>query len=233
MNKPVIHVAVMSEQRTELERVIVHRPITELVFVYSIQQEAHAELIIQSFQSLGIPVVPIGVASDNFDAIMTAVLGVLNDPRLDEYHIEFNLSASKGMMTVAACMAATIVNGTLVTSTANGRSRVKEVWPHDLVNMTQRKHDILKMLAGQSSPMCQSDVSKEMGIQQSGISRHIRDLVRAGYVRRFSHSRRKFVEITDLGAAVLHHKQIRKRRHWGSHLNPVDQSSHMVGRIHG
>ena len=164
---------------------------------------------------------------------MKEILGVLNDPRLDEYHIEFNLSASEGTMTVAACMAATIVNATLITSSGNGRLKVNEVWPHDLVNLTQRKRDILEMLAGQSTPLCQSDVSKEMRIQQSGVSRHIRDLVRAGYVKRFSHSRRKFVEITNLGAAVLHHKQIRKRRHWGSQINPQDQSSHMVGRIHG
>ncbi len=234
MTRPVVHVAITNVwDSIAIERIAIRRSITELVIVYPSNLECHALDLVGKFKSLGLLVMSVPVAHNNFDNTLSSILRALNEPRLDDYHIEFNVTNSSGIMTVAACMAAAIVKATVICSRESELFEIEEVWPSDLVNLTHRKRDILEYLAIQSEPISQTAITNGTGVMRSGVSRHLRDLENAGYVVRSRKARQKYVEITNLGATVLHHKQLRKRRVWGpvtDHSHPIYQ---VVGRAHG
>ena len=103
------------------------------------------------------------------------------------------------------------------------------MWPSELVNLTHKKHEILEYLDNFSSPVTQKEISQNTGIRPSGVSRHLRDLELAGYIRRKRIARKKQVQITELGSATLHHKQLRRRRIWSSYMNRTSEGIQTVG----
>jgi DNA-binding MarR family transcriptional regulator len=234
MIQPVVHVAVTSERDTRvIEQVAIRRPIAEMVIVYPITVESFVRVLVKKFELLRIPVISVPVASYDFSNILSSILKTLNDRRLDDYRIEFNVTTCTGLMAVATCLAAAIVKATVICSGERELSEIIEVWPSELVNLTNRKREILEYLATKSEPVYQTDITRCTGVQRSGVSRHLRDLENAGYVNRTRRSRRKYVEITNLGLTVLHHKQLRKRRIWGQITSHLPQISQVVGRAHG
>ncbi|MHA2068240.1 MAG: helix-turn-helix transcriptional regulator [Candidatus Thorarchaeota archaeon] len=234
MMRPVVHVAITSDwDSNAIERIAIRRSIAELVIVYPSNLESHALDLVQKFESLGLIVISVPVAYSDFDNTLSSILKALDDRRLDDYHIEFNVTNSTGIMTVAACVAAAIVKATVICSRENELFEIDEVWPSDLVNLTHRKRAILEYLSTQSEPIYQTEITNNTGVQRSGVSRHLGDLEHAGYVVRTRKAKRKYVEITNLGATVLHHKQLRKRRVWGHITDHPHQICQVVGRAHG
>jgi DNA-binding MarR family transcriptional regulator len=234
MMRPVVHVAVTNESDgCAIEQVAMRRPITEMMIVYPIDHENYVDVLVERFQSLRIPITSIPVVSYDFSNILSSILRSLNDRRLDDYQIEFNVTTSTGLMAVAACMAATLVNATVICSGKSELSEITEVWPSELVNLSHRKREILEYLATKSEPIYQTDITRCTGVQRSGVSRHLRALENAGYVNRTRRARCKFVKITNLGLTVLYQKQLRKRRIWGQITDHLPQISQVVGRAHG
>jgi DNA-binding MarR family transcriptional regulator len=121
-------------------------------------------------------------------------------------------------MMMAVSIAATIVKATILCVEENNFIEISEVWPSELVNLTHKKRQILNYLETINTPVYQKDISKAIEINQSGISKHIGDLEHAGFVTRARIARKKYIQITELGSAILHHKQIRKRRIWAPSL---------------
>ncbi len=228
MSKPKIHVALLGKQKT-IEHIAIRRSIDELILVYSRDKLELAENIIEQFSNFGIAVIPVRVVSNDFTSILSSILRALDHRKLDDYQVEFSITSGHCVMTMAACVAAAIVKASVICATETESFQMSEVWPSELVNLTHKKCEILDYLEIHDSPVHQKEISKHTGIRQSGVSRHLRDLEMAGYVRRTRKARNKQVQITELGSTILHHKQIRKRRLWSSYSSRTLESIQTVG----
>jgi len=227
MLKPKIHVALLGKQKT-IEHIAIRRSIDELILVYSREKLNVADNLIKKFSNLGIAVIPVLVVLNDFTSVLSSILKTLDHRKLDDYQIEFSMTSGHCVMTLAACVAAAIVKASVIYATGTESFQISEVWPSELVNLTHKKREILDYLETHSCPVQQKEISRYTGIRQSGVSRHLRDLEMAGYVRRTRKARNKQVQITELGSTILHHKQIRKRRLWNSHTSRAPESIQTV-----
>ena len=228
MTKPIVHVAILGKQKT-IEHLAIRRSIDELIIVHSKKKIELAENLIEKFSNLGILVKSICVKSNEFNNILSSILSALDDCRFDNFQIEFSIMSEHCIMTLAASVAAAIVKSSVLCATGTELLKISEVWPSELVNLTHKKSEILAYLENYGCPITQKEISKNTGIRQSGVSRHLRDLELAGYITRNRVARIKQVQITELGSAILHHKQIRKRRLWSSYTNRSSEGIQMVG----
>jgi len=216
MTKPKILVALLGEP-TAVERIVIRRRIDELFLVFSDEELELAEFLIAKFSTLGMQIVSIHIESLRFSNILSSILRALDHQTVDYYDVEFSLSSGNPLMILATCVAAAIVNASVICTEGDSFVEMSEVWPAKLVNITYKKRQILNFLESYNGSINQRDISRETGICQSGVSRHLRDLELAGYVTRTRVSRKKVVKISELGSTILHHKQIRKRRIWDSY----------------
>lgn len=228
MTKPIIHVALLGKQKA-IEHLAVKRRFDELIIVYSKEKREPADSLIEQFSNYGITVHPVRVVSNDFNNILSSILSALNKRKFDEHRVEFSITSGHCIMTLAVCVAAAIVKASVICATESELPHFSEVWPSELVNLTHKKHEILEYLENLSNPITQKEISRRTGIRPSGVSRHLRDLELAGYIRRIRVARIKQVQITELGSAILHHKQLRKRRIWSSHFYRASEGVQTVG----
>ena len=228
MTKPKILVALLGNPST-VERIAIRRRVDQLLLVFTRNQLEHAEYIMDKFSKLGIQTIPVRVTPSDFANTLSSILRALDNQTLDKYQVEFSVASGNTIMTLATVVAAAIVKASVLCNEENDIFEISEIWPAELVNLTHKKREILSFLESYDSAIFQKDISKETGICQSSVSRHIRDLELAGYVTRVRIARKKHVQITVLGSTILHHKQIRKRRIWGSYVSQVAESVQTMG----
>ncbi|MFW9869165.1 MAG: MarR family winged helix-turn-helix transcriptional regulator [Candidatus Thorarchaeota archaeon] len=228
MAKQKIHIAFFGNTES-IECLTVRKQIDELIIVHNQEQEDIVNQLIDKYSSIGITGISVTVASHDFNNILSSSLNALDSQRIDEYDIEFSIATDDCTMTLAACISAAIVNASIVCVNRNETFDLSEIWPSELVNLSFQKREILCYLESCDKPVHQKQVAEETGIRPSGLSRHLRNLELAGYVSRLRISRRKHVSITELGRAVLHHKQIRKRRIWSSYTQTMENRVQIVG----
>lgn len=216
MTKPKILVAMLGKPKA-VEQFALRRRTDELFLIFTNEELKLASTLMEKFSTLGMQVTPIHIQSLKFSNILNSVLRALNRNSLDDYEVEFSVSSGNSVMILGVCIAAAIVNASILYSEENSLVDISELWPANLVNVTHKKRQILSFLESYNGSINQKDISRKTGICQSGISRHIRDLESAGYVIRSRVARKKVVKISELGSTILHHKQIRKRRIWGSY----------------
>ena len=228
MTNPKIHVAFLGMLKN-IEHIAVRRSIDELILVYTSSQDDDADSLINKFANLGITVSPVRVAPNDFTNILSSTLNALDSQKFDQYDIEFSISSENCTMTLAACICAMIVKAAILLVRDTEIFNISEVWPSEIVNLTHQKRVILRCLENYTKPVYQKEMAEETGIRQSGLSRHLRNLELAGYVTRSRIDRHKHVQITELGCAILHHKQIRKRRIWCSYAPQIPKRIQTVG----
>lgn len=228
MKKPKLHVALLGRKKT-IEHLAIRRRIDELIIVYPKKERELAENLIEQFSNYEIAVEPVSVVSNDFNNILSSVLAAINQQKFDEHHIEFSITSEHCIMMLAACVAAAIVKASVICTTGSELHNIAEVWPSELVNLTLKKHEILEYLESLSNPITQKEISRNTGIRPSGVSRHLRDLELAGYIRRNRVARIKQVQITELGSVILHQKQLRKRRIWSSYPYRTSEGVQTVG----
>jgi len=228
MARPKIHVAFF-ENIKSIEHLVARRRIDELILVHSWEQEDIVSLLIDKYSDFGITVTSVSVSSDDFINILSSSLNALDSQTLDQSDVEFSISTDDCIMTLAACICAAIVKASVICFKKDKTFNIPEIWPSELVNLTSQKREILSYLESCDRPVHQKEVAEETGIRQSGVSRHLRNLELAGYITRLRISRYKHVQITELGCAVLHHKQIRKRRFWSSYTTFASEKIQTVG----
>ena len=228
MTNPKIHVAFLGMLKN-IEHIAVRRSIDELILVYTSSQDDDADSLINKFANLGITVSPVRVVPNNFTNILSSTLNALDSQKFDQYDIEFSISSENCTMTLAACICAMIVKAAILLVRDTEIFNISEVWPSEIVNITHQKRVILRCLENYTKPVYQKEMAEETGIRQSGLSRHLRNLELAGYVTRSRIDRHKHVQITELGCAVLHHKQIRKKRIWSSYAPQMPKRIQTVG----
>ena len=220
MAKPKIHIAFFGNMKN-IEYLAVKRCIDELIIVYGWEEEEDVNKFIDKYSDLGLIVIPVKVAQNDFTNILSSTLNAVDSQKLDHYDIEVSVTTDDCIMTLAACISAAIVKASIICVQNDELVNISEIWPSELVNLSFQKREILGYLDSCERPVHQKDLAEDTRILQSGLSRHLRNLELAGYVTRSRVSRFKQVSITELGRAVLHHKQIRKRRLWSSYALPV------------
>ncbi|TFG28718.1 MarR family transcriptional regulator, partial [Candidatus Thorarchaeota archaeon] len=195
MTKPKILVAMLGNLKT-VERFAIRRRIDELFLIFTNEELELASTLMEKFTTLGIQVRPIHIQSLKFSDILNSVLRALNHNSFDDYEVEFCVSSGNSVMILGVCIAAAIVNASILYTEEQSLVDISELWPANLVNVTHKKRQILSFLESYNGPINQKDISRETGICQSGISRHIRDLESAGYVTRSRADRKKVVTIS-------------------------------------
>jgi DNA-binding MarR family transcriptional regulator len=230
MTKQKIHVAFLGKQKS-LEQLAIRLSINELIIVYPHEKSELADKTTEYFSSSGIIVERVCVASDDFHNILSSILSTLNRRKYDEYQIELSIASEHCVIILAACVAAAITKASILWATETAPLQISEVWPSELVSLSHKKCEILEYLETFGYPVAQKEISRNTGIRQSGISKHLRDLELAGYIERDRIARTKQVQITELGSVILHHKQIRKRRVWDSLPNRAAEGIRTVGSI--
>ena len=228
LTKPKIHVSLLGKQKA-IEHLAIRRSIDELIIVHSHKKIELAHQLVDQFTNLGITVEPVQVVSNDFNNILSSILSTLDHRKFDDFLIEFSINSEHCIMTMAACVAAAIMKASVLCTTGIETLQISEVWPSELVNLTYKKREILEYLEKHGFPIAQKELSRHTGIRQSCVSRHVCDLELAGYVRRNRVARVKQVQITELGSAILHHKQIRKRRLWSPYTNRALEGIQTVG----
>ena len=228
MTKQKIHVAFLGNQKT-LERLAIKRSIDELIIVYSQEKKELAIEAIDYFSNFGITVESVCVTSYDFYNVLSLILSALNNHKFDNHQIEFSITTENYIIILAACVAAAITKASILFATEADPLQISEVWPSELVNLTLKKREILDYLENSGIPVTQKEISRNTGIRQSGISRHLRDLELAGFVERDRIARKKQVQITELGSVILHYKQIRKRRIWDTFASRAVEGVQTVG----
>jgi len=228
MTKPIIHIAFLGNLK-DIEYISVRRRIDKIILVHTGEKNEAADSLIHKFTNLGLTVSPVKVVPNDFTNILSSTLNALDSQKFDQYDIELSIASENCTMTLAACICAAIVKASILYVRGNGIFNISEIWPSELVNLTHQKREILSYLKNYDKPIHQKEMAEETGIRQSGLSRHLRKLELAGYVTRSRIARNKHVQITELGCAVLHHKQIRKRRIWCSYESQMPVRIQTVG----
>ena len=228
MTKPKIHIAFFGFERST-EYMTAKRCIDELIIVHNWEQEGIVNKLVDKYSDLGIMTTPVKIASNDFTNVLSSVLNSVDSQKLDEYDIEISVSTGNCIVNLAACIFAAIAKASIVCVQSNTTFNISEIWPSELVNLSLQKREILSYLNHCEKPIHQKEVAEDTGIRQSGLSRHLRNLELAGYITRSRVSHRKHVIITELGRAILHYKQIRKKRVWGSYTQSLTGKVQVVG----
>ncbi|MGQ4911502.1 MAG: helix-turn-helix transcriptional regulator [Candidatus Thorarchaeota archaeon] len=224
MRKPRIHVSILDNEKT-IEYIMVRRQIDELMLVHTEEQTELARDLRSRFREVGLRTLLCSVRAGDFNSTLASILRGLDECRFDDCEIEFSIGSVSPLLAMAAGVAAAILEASVISLTDGAELEMTEIWPSEIVNLTSKKREILGYLESKYQVVSQKEISRETGIRQSGVSRHLTDLEKAGYVVRERGAKRKLAQITDLGSAILHHKQIRKRRLWGPY---VTSSTHSV-----
>ncbi|MDF1540305.1 MAG: winged helix-turn-helix domain-containing protein [Candidatus Thorarchaeota archaeon] len=220
MTRPVVHVAVFDKDATHLiAKTIIHRRTDELILVGPISCIDEHQRFLEQYTSLGFQATLVDLEDFSIDEILGTLLNAVDNARLDNFDIEFNVVCNNPVVAIAACLAATMTQSLLITSGDTNLSTLSLLRPDLLLHMSQNKRRILEYLDIQYGPVPQANISRDTVVNRASVSRHLKDLIQAGYVKRTRIGRQKTAEITSLGQVVLHHKRVRKRRVWDHHAS--------------
>ncbi len=220
MTRPVVHVAVFDRDATQLiARTIIHRRTDELILVGPFSHIDEHQRFLDQYTGLGIQTTFVDIEDFSLDEILSTLLSAVDNARLDDFDIEFNIACNNPIVAIAACVAATMTQSLLISSDDTNLSALLLLRPDQLLHMSQNKRRILEYLDMQYGQVPQVNISRDTSVTRASVSRHLKDLIQAGYVKRARIGRQKTAEITSLGQVVLHHKLVRKRRVWDNHTS--------------
>jgi DNA-binding transcriptional ArsR family regulator len=197
-----------------IARVIVQRRTDELILVCPSSSRDEYNETLEYYLNLGINTKLVDVDNFNFEKILSVFLSVVDDTRLDIFDIEFNIHCKNPAAILAACIASIMTESLLITSNDTNFSNLLSLKPSRLLNMSKNKRIVLEYLDMQYGPVPQMNISRDTSLNRSSVSRHLKDLKQAGYVKRNRIGKEKIAEITPLGQLVVHHKLMRKRKVW-------------------
>ena len=213
--KSKVHIAMVGKNwNRTIEYTIIRRSVDRLILVFNDDMRDKAYEFLEHLRLMNIDAVPLAIKEEDFSAALASLLSVLNIHQFDNCRIEFNVTCASRLMILVASVAAVILKGTILCTYEDEPVDITEVCPAELCNLTKKKKDVLSFLNQARESVPQKRIGKELGIAPSGVSRHLSDLERAGYISRVIISRKKTVRITNLGSVVINSKQIRKRRVW-------------------
>jgi DNA-binding MarR family transcriptional regulator len=206
-----------------LEQFIVRRPVDEIIVFHASGYTDQADLLVEKYHSLGLSATRALIEHISFPNALSEILQTLNERRFDDHTIEFSITCNNTIMTLASCIAAILLRAPIFVPEKNSLQPIK-LQPSHFVTLTSTKRRILEFVDNYSTPVLQSDISRNTSITRSCVSRHLRDLEQANYVVRASRGRQKIVSLTELGQIVLHSKLLRQNRIWATDVSRETQT---------
>ncbi len=212
-----MHIATLGlHEKKRIDFVVTRKGADKVVIVCSEDNEADADKICKSFIDRGIKCDYILVDPWKYEEILAKIIEcVINHLKDGTYtRVEFNGSGGTRVMTAAAYMAALILGEPIYLvgqSEGNDTEEIITLRPVPIAMLSEPKKRIMESLkekGGQVSS--QKELGSRTDLGADSISKHIRELSLAKYVRTHWHGRRKSVELTHLGEMVLELKRVKE-----------------------
>ena len=212
-----LHVATLGlYQNIVIEYVITRRGADKVALVYTEGNEEDLDAIQTRLESRMIPVISRKVPPWNYHEILSVILEIVAEH--EDYCVEYNVSCGTRIMTTAAYLAALFTDSSVFFVMNPDKERIGdliEVQPVSVTLLSEPKRLILcKISESGGSIKSQRVLGKRTDLKASSISKHLKSLEDAGYIRRSHSGRKTQVEITNLGRIVLNLKTFRKGKVW-------------------
>jgi len=196
--------------------VVLKRGADRVVVIYTEENEKELVDIRARYRHYGLPLDARKVEPWSYEEVLSEILEVVLD--YPNHEVEFNISCGTRVMTTAAYMAALFTDSpVLFVSEVDDKviGDLIEVQPISVSMLTSVKRRILADLVKMGGCVeSQRSLGSRVELGVSSISKHLRHLEAAGYIKRSRKNRRNVVEITGLGRVVLRLKEVRKERIW-------------------
>jgi DNA-binding MarR family transcriptional regulator len=217
MTQVTIHVAIFDNQRKgDTERITIQRRVDGVILVYPFEEEKSVFSTLERYKNLGMEILTVPVDPNDFHNILSHILEALDDYCIDSQKIEFSIVCQNPILALAACFASIIVQAPIYSMTDSDLSKIVEINSSKITTLTVQKRRILEIISEHPGSVNQRHITQEIQLSNSNVSRHIKTLAKAGYVKCYREGRQKYIQITTLGSTVLRHKLLRKRRIWGT-----------------
>ncbi len=213
-----LHIATVGiDYKERVEFVVINKGADHVILVCSDESHEIGVNICSMFSSKGIECETIIIDPWDYENILAktleSIVNQLNTGRFSE--IEFNGSCGTRIMTAAVYMAALIIGTPIYLvgrcSEDNEIGEAIMLRPVPVSMLTAPKKRILEKLKEKGGRVSsQAELGSRTDLGADSISKHIRDLEAAKYVKRHQHGRRKSIELTHLGEMVLELKNLRK-----------------------
>ena len=210
------HVATLGFYANEMvEYVLLRRGADRIVLVYTIENEIQYIMLQQDLLKRGMEVIPCKVVPWQFEIILANILEEVT--KHTDSKLEFHASCGTRVMTAAAQVAALLTESPILfveREMGGTLGDIIEIKPASLDKLTPRKREILAGIQELGGSVTQNDLIKQIELQRSGLSKHLKGLLTAGYVVLESETRPKIYQISYLGRVILSLKQFRKMAIW-------------------
>ncbi len=212
-----LHVATLGiYQNILIEYVITRRGADKVAIVYTEGNEEDLEGIQERLGSKMVPVISRKVPPWDYHEVLSAILEIVSEH--EDYSIEYNISCGTRVMTTAAYLAALFTDSPVYFVMYPGKNQIGdiiEIQPVSVTLLSESKRIILNKIEENGGSIgSQRVLGKRTDLKASSISKHLKSLEDAGYIRRRHHGRKTEVEITNLGRIVLNLKTFRKGKVW-------------------
>ncbi|MCF2137561.1 MAG: DUF6293 family protein [Candidatus Thorarchaeota archaeon] len=213
-----LHIATVGiDYRKRVEFVVMNKGADHVILVCSEESIEIGKSICTMFSSKGIECETIIIDPWNYENILAktleAIVEQLETGLFSE--IEFNGSCGTRIMTATVYMAAMIIDAPiyLVGRCSEGDDIGEAIMlrPMPISMLTSPKKMILQSLKDRGGKVdSQTELGSRTELGADSISKHIRDLEKARYVKCHQHGRRKAIELTHLGEMALELKYVKR-----------------------
>jgi CRISPR locus-related DNA-binding protein len=197
-----------------VRHVTVKRPADKVILIYTPENKDKMEEIMDSYRKDRIPVESLSVKAWKYNSILADILEVIIEH--EKYDVEFNISCGTIAMR-AACHMAAILADCPVHFVGEKEGDVvgdmETVQPLSYSQLTSPKKNILKKLVEVGGKVeSQRELGSRAGLRASSISRHVKDLLKYGYVTKTIENGKHTIQVTDLGRVIIRLKKVKAQR---------------------
>jgi len=212
-----LHIATLGlYQNILIEYVITRRGADKVAIIYTEGNEADLEGIQERLERKMTPVIARKVPPWDYHEVLSTILEIVSEH--EDYRIEYNISCGTRVMTTAAYLAALFTDSPVYFVMYPGKNKIGDiikVQPVSVTLLSEPKKIILnKIEESGGSIKSQRVLGRRTDLKASSISKHLKSLEDAGYIRRSHNGRKTMVETTNLGKIVLNLKTFRKGKVW-------------------
>ena len=214
--KRKLHVATLGFYANEMvEYVLLKRGADKIVLVYTIENEIQFILLRKDLTARGMTVIPCIVNPWKFELTLACILEEVT--KHSDSIFEFHASCGTRVMSAAVQVAALLTESPILfveRELGGTLGEIIEIEPASFDKLTVRKREILNGIQKLGGKATQKDLIRLIGLQRSGLSKHLKGLLTAGYITLDEESHPKNYKISYLGRIIISLKQFRKTTMW-------------------
>ncbi len=216
MSKKIVQIATLGIYANERVRYVsLKRQADEIVLLYSPENKEQMEEIVRLYKQDRLPIEVVCVKAWKYESILAEILELIVKKQKKNHIFEFNISCGTTPMRVACHMAAVLTHSQVHFVSEKDGDLVGELetaQPLSFSQLTTPKKNILMHLVDEGGCIkSQRELGSRVNLHASSISRHVKDLMKFGYLTTITKSGKNMIQITDLGRAIIRLKQVRTK----------------------